>query len=90
MRTLAKAPITMVVVLTIGLSACANMTDQQQRSLSGGAMGAAGGAAVAALTGGSAGLGALIGGGSGALIGALLPGNGHSHRPAHNDTDDHH
>ena len=76
MRTLAKAPAALAVVLTLALSACANMTNQQQRSWSGGAMGAAGGAAVAALTGGSAGLGALIGGGGGALIGALIPDNG--------------
>lgn len=76
MRTLAKGPAAMAVVLPLALSACANMTDQQQRSLSGGAMGAAGGAAIAAMTGGSAGLGALIGGGGGALIGALLPDNG--------------
>lgn len=73
MRTLAKAPAAMAVVLTLALSACANMTDRQQRSLSGGAMGAAGGAAIAAMAGGGLVTGALIGAGGGAAIGALLP-----------------
>jgi osmotically inducible lipoprotein OsmB len=79
MRTLAKTTTVLAVVLPLALSGCANMTNQQQRSLSGGAIGAAGGAAIAAMTGGSAGLGALIGGGSGALLGALLPGNERPH-----------
>jgi osmotically inducible lipoprotein OsmB len=54
-----------------GLTACENMSRQQQRALSGGAIGAAGGAALGAITGGSAVTGALIGGAGGAAVGAL-------------------
>jgi hypothetical protein len=42
-----------------------------QRALSGGLIGAGGGAGLAAVTGGSPLAGALIGGGAGALTGAL-------------------
>jgi hypothetical protein len=51
---------------------CANMTPTQQRALSGGAIGAAGGAALGAITGGSAALGAVVGGAAGAVGGALI------------------
>ena len=54
-----------------GLTACEGMTRQQQRALSGGAFGAAGGAALGAIVGGSAVTGALIGGAGGAAVGAL-------------------
>jgi hypothetical protein len=54
-----------------GLTACDSMNRQQQRALSGGAIGAAGGAALGAITGGSAITGALIGGAGGAAVGAL-------------------
>ncbi|HLO77616.1 MAG TPA: hypothetical protein VK196_14255 [Magnetospirillum sp.] len=47
------------------------MSQQQQRALSGGAIGAAGGAAIGVLTGGSLVTGALIGGAGGAAVGAL-------------------
>jgi osmotically inducible lipoprotein OsmB len=50
---------------------CANMTPQQQRALSGGAIGAAGGAAVGAIVGGSPALGAVVGGAVGTAAGAL-------------------
>ena len=50
---------------------CSNMSAREQRALSGGAMGAAGGAAIGWLAGGGALTGALIGGGAGATIGAL-------------------
>ncbi len=54
------------------LAGCADMTRAQQRALSGGAIGAAGGAVLAAATGGTSVVaGALIGGGAGATIGAL-------------------
>jgi hypothetical protein len=49
---------------------CAGMTPTQQRVLSGGAMGAAGGAAIGAIAG-DAGMGALIGGAVGAGGGYL-------------------
>jgi len=53
------------------LTACEGMNRQQQRALSGGAIGAAGGAALGAIVGGSAVTGALIGGAGGAAVGAL-------------------
>lgn len=59
----------LVVVATLG--ACSNMNTLEQRALSGGAIGAAGGAAVGLLTGGSVLTGALIGAGGGAAVGAL-------------------
>lgn len=59
-------------LLVVSLAACSNMSSTQQRTLSGGAIGAAGGAAIGALSGGSAGMGALIGGAAGAGTGYLL------------------
>ncbi len=55
----------------LSLAGCSDMTRGQQRTLSGGALGAAGGAAIGALTGGSAVTGALLGGAGGAAVGAL-------------------
>jgi hypothetical protein len=60
-----------MLVLAFGATGCSNMTRMQQRALSGGAIGAAGGAAIAAMTGGAVIPGALIGAGGGAAIGAL-------------------
>ncbi len=62
---------TLAVALIVPLAACDGMNRQQQRALSGGAIGAAGGAAVGVMTGGSAVTGALIGGAGGAAVGAL-------------------
>lgn len=59
------------LLIAVALTGCQNMTRQQQRALSGGALGAAGGAAIGAITGGSAVTGALIGGAGGAAVGAL-------------------
>lgn len=61
----------LALALILPMAACSGMNRTQQRALSGGAIGAAGGAAVGALTGGSAVTGALIGGAGGAAIGAL-------------------
>ena len=66
----------LAAALIVGLAACDNMNRTQQRALSGGAIGAAGGAAVGALTGGSAVTGALIGGAGGAAVGALTAPSG--------------
>ncbi len=57
----------------LGLGACSGMNNTQQRALSGGAIGAAGGMAIGALTGGASSAvgGALIGGAGGAAVGAL-------------------
>jgi hypothetical protein len=60
-----------IVVLAVGmLGGCSGMNRQQQRALSGGAIGAAGGAIIGAMTGGVV-TGALLGGAGGAAVGAL-------------------
>lgn len=59
-----------LVVIT-ALPGCSGLSKMEQRALSGGALGAAGGAAIAAMTGGGALTGALIGAGGGAAVGAL-------------------
>jgi len=61
----------LALVVAVSLSGCSNMSRLEQRALSGGAIGAAGGAALAAATGGGVLVGALIGAGGGATIGAL-------------------
>jgi len=53
------------------LGACSGLSDLEQRTLSGGAIGAATGATVAAIAGGGIVAGTLIGAGGGAAIGAL-------------------
>lgn len=52
------------------LSGCANLSDTQQRALTGSAGGAAGGALIGAIAGNAA-MGAAIGAGAG-LVGGLL------------------
>ena len=56
-------------LLALGLVACSDPVGQ--RALVGGGIGAAGGAGIAALTGGSPLAGAAIGGAGGAAVGAL-------------------
>jgi osmotically inducible lipoprotein OsmB len=60
--------------LLLGLSVvgCSGLTPTQQRVLTGGALGAAGGAVVGGLAGGSPATGAVIGGAAGAVGGALI------------------
>jgi osmotically inducible lipoprotein OsmB len=60
-----------LVFMLWAVGGCANMTPQQQRALSGGAIGAAGGAVVGAVVGGSPALGAAVGGAAGAAVGAF-------------------
>jgi len=43
--------IVLVLVLTLGMAGCAGMSDTQQRTLSGGAIGAGAGAVVGAIAG---------------------------------------
>jgi len=61
-----------VLLLAAVATGCSGMNKQEQRALSGGAIGAAGGAALGIITGGSAFTGALIGGAGGAAVGALM------------------
>lgn len=55
----------------LALGGCTGMSDTQQRTLSGGAIGAGTGAAAGALTGGCVSCGAVIGGGLGAAGGYI-------------------
>lgn len=59
------------VVFASGV-ACTNMNRTQQGTLSGAALGAIGGAGIAAISGGAAGWGALTGAGLGALAGGIV------------------
>jgi osmotically inducible lipoprotein OsmB len=76
MRTARTFAAVLLTVLTLG---CAGMTPTQQRALSGGAIGAAGGAALSAIAGGSAAVGAVVGGAAGVLTGTLIGGSEHHH-----------
>ncbi len=61
--------IVLPMVLMLALAGCSGMTPTEQRVLSGGAMGAAGGALIGAAAGSPA-IGAAVGGGAG-LLGGL-------------------
>lgn len=58
-------------VAAIALGACSGLNDTQQSTLSGGAIGAAAGAAGTAVTGGCVSCGAALGGAAGAGAGFL-------------------
>ena len=58
-------------IVLLGLGACTNPYDPGQRAVGGGLLGAGTGAAVAGLTDGNVGAGALIGGALGAVGGAV-------------------
>lgn len=68
------------VILTVFTLGCAGLTPTQQRTLSGGAIGAAGGAALTAIAGGNAAVGAAIGGAAGALSGYIIGETQHRRR----------
>lgn len=68
MRRLLSAMAIGAAILTAG---CSNMSATEQRTLSGGAIGAGAGAAVSGLTGGSVVGGAIVGGALGAGAGYL-------------------
>ncbi len=59
-----------LALLALVATGCAGMNNQQQRALSGGAIGAAAGTAIGLMTGHTL-AGALIGAGGGAAVGAL-------------------
>lgn len=63
--------IALLVAVALATSGCEHMTTQQQRAISGAAIGAGAGLAISALAGGSLLGGALIGGAGGAVIGAV-------------------
>jgi hypothetical protein len=60
-----------VALVCLGaLAGCSNLSQREQRALSGGALGAAGGAVIGAVTGSWA-VGALVGAAGGAAVGAI-------------------
>ena len=60
-----------LAAILVTTTACSDMNDQQQRAVSGGAIGAGGGALFGWLVGGNPLVGALVGGAGGAAVGAL-------------------
>lgn len=62
-----------VCLICLSAAGCENMSQQQQRALSGGAIGAVAGGVVGAMAGGHVATGAAIGAAGGAAIGALIP-----------------
>ncbi len=65
-----KKTVILIVVLALALGGCSGMSNTQQRMLSGGAIGASGGALIGWAAGSPA-AGAAIGGGAGVLGGFL-------------------
>ena len=65
-------------IVAVSLSGCAGMSPRQQTTLSGGAIGAGGGALLGGLAGGSPAVGAVLGGAAGALTGYILGDQGES------------
>jgi len=62
--------LTLLLCVT-ALAGCSGMTRTQQRTRSGGAIGAAAGAGLEAIVGGPILLGAAVGAGAGAVVGAV-------------------
>jgi len=77
-----KHPVAIILAVVISVcAACTNMSKTEQGALSGGAIGAAAGAGIAAISRGPVGLGILVGGGLGAIAGGLY-GNEQERRDA--------
>ena len=64
-----RKPLAVIAALALALAACGNSPGS--RAVTGGLLGAGAGASVSAVTGGNVGTGALIGGGLGAVGGAV-------------------
>lgn len=62
-----------IIFASLAMSGCANMSPTGQRALSGGAIGAAGGALLGTVAAGNPAVGAAVGGAVGAGVGAALP-----------------
>ncbi|TSK04374.1 MAG: hypothetical protein FPO08_18800 [Geobacter sp.] len=69
MRAMRYLAVVLLVAFSFG---CVGMSRQQQSTLSGGAIGAGGGALLGGLSGGSPAVGAVLGGAAGALTGYIL------------------
>jgi osmotically inducible lipoprotein OsmB len=61
-----------ILIAFLSMAGCAGMSDQQQRTMSGSLIGAAGGAGIAAIAGGSVGVGAAVGAVAGGLTGYII------------------
>lgn len=68
MKRILASTLGLILLVAVG---CANMTSREQRALSGGAIGATGGALLGAIVGGSPAIGAGVGGAVGVAAGAL-------------------
>ena len=71
MRVVAIRNLSLVAAFAVGLGACSGMNSTQQRTLSGGAIGAGVGAVGTVMTGGCVTCGAVIGAGVGAAGGYI-------------------
>jgi osmotically inducible lipoprotein OsmB len=82
MKSIKGLAVVLLATLSFG---CAGMSNRQQTTLSGGAIGAGGGALLGGVSGGSPAVGAVLGGAAGALTGYILgdPG-GDDRRHRHN------
>ncbi len=65
-----KMTIAIILIIGLALGGCSGMSDTEQRTLSGGAIGAGAGAAVGAAAG-NTGLGAVVGAGAGVAGGYI-------------------
>jgi osmotically inducible lipoprotein OsmB len=63
---------TSIVIVFLSTMGCAGMSDKQQRTMTGGLIGAAGGAGIAAIAGGNVGIGAAVGAAAGGLTGYII------------------
>jgi len=71
----AIAILSVLMLVSMFAIGCTDMSPTAQGAVSGGAMGAAGGALLTAIAGGNPAIGAAVGGGAGLLAGGLI---GHS------------
>jgi osmotically inducible lipoprotein OsmB len=76
-KAMLYAKVGALATLLLATSACSDMSNQQQRALSGGAIGAGGGALLGWAVGGSPLIGAVVGGAGGAAVGALTSNRNH-------------
>lgn len=59
-------------LIILPVAGCAGMSETQQRTLSGGAIGAGAGLGIAAVSGGNLWVGTAVGAGAGALTGYMI------------------
>jgi osmotically inducible lipoprotein OsmB len=66
-----RTAMTMAAACTLGVLGCTSMTPQEQGTVTGAAIGAAAGAGIAAISGGSGWTGAAIGAVAGGVVGNI-------------------